>query len=158
MSVPFLTIADALAAKFVPAQVTPPTGYRNITFATARLNNNIVNVPFVAVFPPAPGEIEVTYVNQNQRTTVIPFKLRFYFEKSSGDLAEVTTALYSWATVLYDRLNTGNVLGLGGNPGVMKTFVTSGPGFASLPYAGTEYDGIEWTVSVWYKDDPALTP
>lgn len=157
MSVPFLTIADALAAKFAPGVVTPPTGYRNIALSTARLQNNLVNVPFIAIFPPEPGSVEVT-IDPGRRITVIPFRLRFHFDQASGDLSKTTAALYSWATVLYDQLATGAKLGLGGAPGVMKAIPTSGPGFATLPYAGTEYDGIEWTVSVWYEDAYLMTP
>lgn len=157
MSVPFLTIADALAARFAPANVTPPTGYRNIAKSTARLDNNLANVPFVAIFPPEPGEINVT-VSPGRRVTEIPFKVRFHFDRASGDLSKITAALYAWATVLFDQLATQSKLGLGGAPGVMKSLPTTGPGFAVLPYAGTEYDGIEWIVTVWYEDAYTMTP
>jgi hypothetical protein len=157
MSVPFLTIADALALRFAPANVTPPSGYRNIALSTARLNNNLVNVPFVAIFPPEPGEVETT-ISPGRRVTVIPFRIRFHFDQASGDLSKITAALYLWATVLYDQLQTGAKLGLGGAPGVMKAMPTSGPGFATLPYAGTDYDGIEWIITVWYEDAYQMTP
>lgn len=157
MSVPFLDIADALALRFAPANVTPPTGYRNIAASTARLQNNLANVPFVAIFPPEPGEIEVT-IGGGRRVTVIPFRVRFHFDRASGDLSKITTALYEWAEVLFDQLTTSSKLGLGGAPGVMKSTPTTGPGFAVLPYAGTEYDGIEWIVTVWYEDAYLMTP
>jgi hypothetical protein len=156
MAVPFLTIADALAARFAPANVTPPTGYRNIAQSTARLQNNLANVPFVAVFPPEPGEIAVT-ISPGRRITEIPFKVRFHFDRASGDLSKITTALYAWAAVLFDQLQTNSKLGLAGS-GVMKSMPTTGPGFAVLPYAGTEYDGIEWIVTVWIEDAYTMTP
>jgi hypothetical protein len=156
MAVPFLDIADALADRFDPDNVTPPTGYRNIARSTARLENNLANVPFVAVYPPEPGEIEVT-ITPGRRVTVIPFRVRFHFDRASGDLSKITTALYEWAEVLFDLLRTNSKLGLGGS-GVMKSLPTTGPGFAVLPYAGTDYDGIEWTVSVWVEDAYQMTP
>ena len=154
MSVPFLTIADALADRFKPANVTPPTGLRNISYATARLENNLANTPFVAIFPPEPGSVEVT-INPGQRMTVIPFRVRFHFDRASGDLSKNTVALYKWAEVLFDLLQTNAKLG---TAGVMKSMPTSGPGFAVLPYAGVDYDGIEWTVTVWYEDAYLMTP
>lgn len=154
MSVPFLDIADALAAKFAPASVTPPTGYRNIARATARLENNLSNVPFVAVFPPEPGQVNVA-IDPGRRVTEIPFRVRFHLGLTTGDLSKVMVALYEWAEVLYDLVQTGSKLGVSG---VMKAMPTSGPGFGTLPYAGKDYDGIEWTVTVWYEDSYLMTP
>jgi hypothetical protein len=157
MAVPFLTIADALALRFAPGNVTPPTGYRNIARSTARLENNLVNAPFVAVYPPEPGSVEVT-ISPGKRRTVIPFRIRFFFDRSSGDLPKNVKALYEWAEVLFDLLRTESKLGLGGGDGVAKAIPTTGPGFAPMEYAGTEYDAIEWIVSVWYEDAYQMTP
>ena len=147
-----LGIADALAARYAVMQA--PDGLSPITLATARLENNLVNFPAVAVWPPDPGEMVMTYQG-TRRKSEIPFTARLYLEASSSDLAKVATTLYRWLPVMVDATHAASKLGLG--PVVDKALPVNA-GLGMLPYAGKQYAGIEVRVIVWATDSVDLVP
>lgn len=136
----FDAIGTALAARYLAAQVTPPTGYRNIRVATTALPNQISMLPAVLVFPEG-GDFHTgngTRVGQSKWT------LRFYYDES-GDLSRAQAALLAWATVLVSQLL--GAVQLGGTAGVTRAVVDSWkPG--TMTYAEKEFVGIELGVTV----------
>ena len=149
----FLTIADALADRYDPTVVTPPTGFKDITTSTARLPNNIPNTPFVIVWA---DNGELNYLKKSGvREGDHEFLVNFYYSKAEGDAPRQIEALLSWLGVLIDQLHGQPQLGLGGNP-VMKAFVMNWK-LGTLVYGGTTYHGITLTVHVWTQDNVTWT-
>lgn len=96
-------IAAAIALRFGPAAITPPTGYADIRLSTHRLPKSIVTTPTVLVFPP---EASWSY-GASHRTGDLLFPVRFYAEVTA-DLPRATDAVYAWHDVLIEML-TGQV-------------------------------------------------
>jgi hypothetical protein len=159
MALDLLAIADALAARFDSAQITPPTNpdtsvaYPNIRLASARLPNNIPSFPAVGIFPPEPGDASFT-IGGGQRVAEMEFTIRFFYGEMTGDLPRHMIALYRWWGVLLDQLNSGMKLGLAT---VRKAIVISS-GIGVYTYAGVEHGIIEIKVQVTTEDTVVLTP
>lgn len=151
MALDMKAIADALAARYAPGLVTPPTGYPNIVAATATPPNALPQAPYVVVWPKS-GDL--TY-NPGQRKGEHEFLVNFYYARHEGDIPRESAALLSWLGVLFDRLHGQMQLGL--STVVMKAMVMSWA-IGALTYAGIEYDGITLTVHVWTTDNVTLTP
>lgn len=147
----YLAIADAIAARYAPAVVTPPAGLPNIAIATARPPNALVQSPAVIVWPER-GEIVWEGGYRYDRTA--DFGVHFYLARHEGDIPRQGAELMAWLGVLTDQLRGAAKLGL---PGVSKALVT-GWQVGQLVYAGTTYDGITLTVSVWTEEKAELTP
>ena len=146
----FLAIADALADRYDPTLVTPPTGFKEITTSTARPPNNIPNTPFVAVWL---HNGDLTYI-PGQRKGEHEFLVNFHYSKAEGDIAREMAALLSWLGVLVDCLHGAVKLGLST---VMKSFLMSYT-IGTLTYGGTTYHGITLTVHVSTEENVTLTP
>jgi hypothetical protein len=152
MALNMLAIADGLAARFAPANVTPPTNpttsvaYTNIRESTARLPNNLTAFPCVEVYPPAPGEGDMI-IGGGQRRSTWPFTVRFYYGQSSGDLERDMVALYKWWSVLIDQVLLGYTLG-----GTATKALPTTTGIGVHEYGGVEYAVIEMTVEVTTED------
>jgi hypothetical protein len=155
-----LAIADGLALRFAAANVTPPTNpvttvaYPNIRESTARLPNNLTAFPCVEVYPPAPGESDMTYMSGLRRSEHL-FTVRFYLGKSSGDLERDMVALYLWWGVLIDQIHAAMKLGIG--PPVLKAIPMSS-GIGIHEYGGIEYAVIELSVQITTEDTVTLVP
>ena len=146
-----LTIADALALRYASTNVTPPTGLKNITSATARPPNNIPNTPFVIVWAQS-GDVE--YV-PGQRKGEHEFQVVFYYSKSEGDVPREYVALLKWLGVLLDCTNAQMQLGLAGT--VLKSIPMKWE-IGSVVYAGDQYEVITLTVHVWTAEAVTLVP
>ena len=146
-----LTIADALAARFASGVVTPPTGLKNITTATARPPNNIPNTPFVIAWP-VRGDITIP---PGQRKGEHEFNVIFYYSKAEADIPRQYVALMSWLGVLLAQLDAQMQLGLGTI--VMKAEVMSWE-IGVHVYAGDTYEGITFTIHVWTSEAVTLVP
>lgn len=150
MALDMLAVADGLAARYLAAVVTPPTGYTNIRGSTARTPNNIPALPFVIVeLPSGP----LTY-QSGRRLGAHTFEVIFLYSKASGDIPRDKVAMLSWLSVLIDQLHGQSKLGLSS---VMKALLTN---YASInaTYAGQDYYAWQLTVQVWTEDTVALTP
>jgi hypothetical protein len=148
-----LTIADALAARYAPGVVTPPTGLKNITAATARPPNNIPNTPFVIAWA---NEGDLNYATTNGMLKgEATFQVAFYYSKAEADIPREYAALMSWAGVLIARLEGQTKLGLA--PLVMKAWPLKWE-IGALTYAGITYEGITLTVHVWTEEAVTLVP
>jgi hypothetical protein len=151
MALDLKAIADALAARYAPGLVTPPTGYPNIVAATATPPNALTQFPSVVAWP---NTGEITY-NPGVRKGEHEFLVNFYYAKHEGDIPRESAALLNWLGVLLDRLHGQTMLGLA--PIVLKAIVTNWT-IGALVYAGMTCDGITLTVRVWTQDNVSLVP
>jgi hypothetical protein len=139
MSIDFDAITVALALRFDPSTVTPPTGgYDNIRVSTGNLPNQMTPLPTVLVFP---ENGTLTYVPSKRDSDHI-FVVRFYYNQT-GDLARDTVSLRKWLTVLVDQLKNATQLG-----GTVTYARVEGYTVGTFTYAGLEYSGVELTVHV----------
>ena len=136
----FDAITVALAGRFAPAQVTPPTGYDNIRVSTGNLPGQMIPLPAVLVFPEG-GEFDHTR-GIGKRDSDHAFVVRFYYNQT-GDLERDTVALRKWLTVLVDQLKLSMQLG-----GIVTAARIESYTVGVFPYAGLQYTGIELTVRV----------
>lgn len=157
MSLDMLAIADGIATRYLG--VSPPSNpavydgeFPEIRSATARIPNALTKFPCVEVYPPGPGDSSFIYAGGQRRGEHL-FTVRFYYGRSSGDLARDFVALYSWFGVLVDCLHGASKLGLA--PEVTKALLEEG-GIGTHEFAGIEYGVIELSVRVWTEDSVTL--
>lgn len=137
----FDAITIALAARFAPAQVTPPAGgYGNVTVSTGNLPEGGLPPPFVLVFAES-GEF--THY-PGKRDSKHEFVVRFYYNQD-GDMERDTIALRKWATVLVDQLKLSAQLG-----GIVTLANVTGWTIGKFGYPGSEvmFTGVELTVEI----------
>lgn len=135
-------IAQALAARYAPANVTAPSGLQNIRLSTERLPDVLSMPPAVLVFPP---EEEFSYT-PGSRQSVQDWPIRFYHEEVSGPGRTVEN-LYLWRPVLIGQLLPNSQLGQSGSGGVaMATIVAARIG--TLVYGDIQFQGIEMVARV----------
>jgi hypothetical protein len=139
-------ISQAIAARFVPALVTPPAGMQNIRTATAGDPAH----PLQAM-PPLPAVVVTSIRGQrdlSRNTTRIfdhIFEARFYYSQA-GDMTRDMAALNKWATVLVDQLR-GAVQFAGSIPYVTRASV-DGYHVGYLKFADKDYASIIFDVGV----------
>jgi len=150
MAIDFDGITLALAARFAPAQITPPAGYDNIRTSTGNLPGQMVPLPAVLVFPES-GDFEADTVKVGGRDSLHEFVIRFYYNQT-GDLERDTVALRKWLGVLVDQLRGSVTLG-----GLVTSARISSWLIGLLPYAGLDYTGIELTVRVRINEPWSVT-
>lgn len=148
----FKALADALAVRYAPANVTPPTGYNNITTSTATPPNALPRSPYVVIWP---TEGTVT-LGQNQALGEHTFIVNFYYAKHEGDMPRETAALASWLGVLLGQ--TYPALKLGYTDGTVRKAIPVSWSIGALVYAGVTYDGITITITIWTEETVTLTP
>lgn len=142
-------INTALVARFAPAQVTAPVGYRAIRTATGDLPGQMTPLPTVLVFPDH-GTYDQKMGSKRDSTSV--FIVRFYYNQT-GDAERDYVGLRKWLDVLSDQLRASVQLGgLTWSSGVRQGEVTRVKvddwKIGILTYAGVQYSGIELNVSV----------
>ena len=142
----FNAIASAIATRFSSANVTPPAGLGNIRSATSALPQAIPSEPYVLVFPPEPGGVEMSYMSGTMTGTAT-FPVRFYLWKTR-DKGRNSVLINKWLSALYGQLIGRVQLGL---PSYVAYGVVRNLGAAQLTYAGEPYDGIalEVEVHIW---------
>lgn len=131
-------IAVAVAARYAPAQVTPPVGLTNVRRSTADLPQALNAMPAFLVFPDS-GTLNP---GNGTRTGKATFLGRFYFGLARN-LARETNALRKWLTVLLGQHSTGVQLG-----GTVVSIRTVSWKIGQMSYAGKEYSGIELGLEV----------
>jgi hypothetical protein len=147
--VDFDVIGTALAARYAPAQVTPPTGYDNIRGSAVDLPNQMLPLPAVLVFLDA-GTFRT---GNGTRLGGHDWFVRFYYNQT-GDLERDMTALRKWNTVLADQLKAS--VQLGGSQYVARVTVESYQ-VGTMQYAKEDYSGIEYRVHVTTTEPWAAT-
>lgn len=135
-------IAQALAARFAPANVTPPSGLTNIRQSTEKLPDLIAMPPTVLVFPP---EESFSYT-PGSRQAVQEWPIRFYERQVNGP-GRTVEDLYRWRSVLVGQLLPNSQLGQSGSGGVAFAVIVSDR-IGTLEYGGLQYQGIEMVARV----------
>lgn len=134
-------IAQALAARYAPANVTPPSGLTNIRVATEALPELVNAPPTVLVFPP---EEQFAYT-PGSRQSVQDWPIRFYLARVNTP-ARAVTALYRWRSVLIGQLLPNSQLGESADGVVFGVIVAARIG--TLVYGEVEFEGIEMVARV----------
>jgi hypothetical protein len=136
-------IADALAARYASANITPPTGeINNIRLATADPPQALDVFPAVLVFAMVePAEFSF---GANVRKGLVPFNVEFYLG-TDGDLKRQARRLHAWAGVLLDATLTSTHLGLGA---VVALTWARRMQIGVLEYAGAKIPGIAISVAI----------
>ncbi|HET7031111.1 MAG TPA: hypothetical protein VFI34_11415 [Candidatus Limnocylindrales bacterium] len=131
-------ISSAIAARYAPAQVTPPATLTNVRVATSDLPDELGPLPAVLVVPDsgslAPGN--------GTRVGEHVWLVRFYLDRV-GDLPRQMNVLRRWVGVLVDQHRTGMQLG-----GLVVYVRTIGWAIRILPFQGSDYAGIELRLAV----------
>ena len=146
-----LTIADALAARFASGVVTPPSGLKNITTATARPPNNIPNTPFVIAWAEGGDLIEGGGQVKGEHN----FTITFYHSKAQGDIPRDYVEVLSWVGVLLGQLHGQTQLGLGA---LVPEAAIMGWALAAPVYAGDTYNAIDLAARVKTRESVTLVP
>lgn len=131
-------ISSAIAARYAPGLITPPSGLQNIREATADLPQALGKMPIVLVFPPS-GEFKV---GNGTRIGTHRWTVRFYFGLTRN-LERELKACGRWATVLIDVHGTSAMLG-----GLVTVLRTVRYTIGRLDYASKTYTGIELALDV----------
>lgn len=133
-----LAIAAAVAGRYDAAQMTAPTGYDPIRYATHLPPNQMGPLPCVLVFADE-GDWDA---GNGTRLGVHQFTVRFYYDQTL-DLPRAQAALLSWLTVLGDQHKASITLG-----GTVVAVSTVSWKLGQMPYAGEDYVGLEFRVRV----------
>ena len=145
-----LDIATALAARFAPGALTPPSGETDIRSSTYLLPATITQTPCVLVFPP-----EETFAHSTRnRQSVQEWRVVFYLGQR-GDTAPEMTRAYGWADVLADAL-VGQVH-LGESADGVAYAVVAGMRTGSVTYASQDFLGIELGIAVHTSEGKNFT-
>lgn len=139
-----LTIADALATKFLTANLTAPSGYPALRHSTARLPNSIPTSPWVLVML-TEGEVVLGAQELNHS---LEFHVLFHYAKHTGDLARDMAGMLAWIGVLLTATFSDMDLGV---TGTRKAYPT-GYKLAVFTYGGDEYYGWDITFTVDYNE------
>ena len=134
-------IAQALAARFAPANVTPPSGLQNIRVSTEYLPDFITSPPTVLVFPP---EEQFSYT-PGSRQSVQDWPIRFYEAQVTGP-GRTVDRLYRWRSVLIGQLLDQTQLGESADGVAWVGIVAARIG--TLAYGDVEFQGIEMVARV----------
>lgn len=138
MTVDYNAVAAAIAARYAPAQVTPPAGLANVRVSTANLPNHLTMLPAVLVFLDA-GELTP---GNGTRLGEGVFLARFYLGAPKS-LARDMVKLTKWLGVLVDQHGTGLQLG-----GLVVAVRTRGWKVGMMDYNGVTFSGIELRLQV----------
>ena len=134
-------IAESLAARCAPANVTPPSGLQNIRVSTEYLPDFITSPPTVLVFPP---EEQFSYT-PGSRQSVQDWPIRFYEAQVTGP-GRTVDRLYRWRSVLIGQLLDQTQLGESADGVAWVGIVAARIG--TLTYGDVEFQGIEMVARV----------
>lgn len=145
-----LTIADALATRYAPGNVTPPSGYPNIRVSTSRIPNKMPTSPWVLVMlPNGEAVLASQWVDYH-----LDYHVVFHYAKHSADVARDIAALLSWIGVLLTRTYADMDLGVSG---VRKAYPVDFR-LTVENYGGDEWYGWDITVRVDFGEAQVMTP
>lgn len=135
-------IAQALALRYDPSNVTAPSGLVNIRLSTERLPDAILKPPTVLVFPP---EEQFAYT-PGSRQSVQDWPIRFYEAQVTGP-GRTVERLYLWRSVLIGQLLPNTLLGQSGDGGVAWAAIVSAR-IGTLTYGEVDFQGIDMVARV----------
>lgn len=141
-----LVIADALATKYLAANLTAPTGYPAMRNSTARIPNALPTGPWVLVVL-RNGEV---IIGTSQEAT-LEYHVLFHYAKHTGDTARDMTAMLAWIGVLLTGTFSGTKLGLSGSQPIKSALPTTFS-LEVFTYGGDEFYGWDITVEVMLRD------
>jgi len=134
----FDAIAAALAARYAPGLMTPPSGLGAVRLSTADLPQQVTVTPAVLVFPDS-GTLE--YGSSTRQGDAV---MRLQFLYSMGvDMKRDSIALRKWIGVLLDQLRGAAQLG-----GIVASARVTGWRTVKITYGGDDFNGIELDVAV----------
>lgn len=137
-------ISTAIAGRFSAAAMTAPSGLQAIRLSTGDLPNQVGPLPCVFVYPET-GNYDYSPSHRNGTST---FMVRFYYSQTN-DLSRELPALRKWLTVLADQLRGAAKLGgLTGSTWEVAVSRLDMWKMGVLRYAGEDYSGIEFTITV----------
>lgn len=145
-----LAIADALAVRYGPAVLSPPTGYPAMRVSTARIPNTLPTSPWTLVTLPE-GEL---VLGAGELNHTLEYHALFHLAKHSGDTARDMTAMLAWLGVLITATWGDMDLGV---TGIRKAYTTEYK-LAVFTYGGTEFYGWDLTVIVDFRESVVFTP
>ena len=131
-------VATALAARYAPGLMSPPSGQGALRLSTATLPQQASVLPAVYVFPDS-GTLQY---QPNGRQGDAVFKLQFLYSMGV-DMARDSVGLRKWLGVLIDQLRGATQLG-----GTVAAARVTAWRTAKITYGGDEFNGIELEVSV----------
>ena len=138
MALDFDAIATALAARYAPGLMTPPSGLGAVRLSTADLPQQVTVTPAVLVFPDS-GTLE--YGSSTRQGDAV---MRLQFLYSMGvDMKRDSIALRKWLGVLLDQLRGAAQLG-----GIVASARVTGWRTVKITYGGDDFNGIELDVAV----------
>ena len=137
--VDFDAIAIALAARYAPGLMSPPSGQAVLRLSTADLPQQVTVTPAILVFPPNTGTLEY---GASTRQGESGFKLQFFYSMGV-DMKRDSVALRKWLGVLLDQLRGAAQLG-----GIVASARVDAWRTAKLTYGGDEFNGIELDVTI----------
>jgi hypothetical protein len=138
MALDFDAIATALAARYAPGLMSPPSGLGALRLSTATMPQQMSVTPAILVFPDS-GTFEY---GASTRQGEASFRLNFYYSMGV-DMARDSVALRKWVGVLCDQLRGAAQLG-----GIVASARVSGWKTVKLTYGGDDFNGIELDVTV----------
>lgn len=140
------TIMDALATAY--GSLTPPSGLKAISQATATPPNSIPTFPFVTVVV---DDGDFVFMASGADVT-INAKVRFWLGEHTGDLKRNFVALNSWLGILLWATLSNTSLGLSASnvksaiPGAYRLFVDT--------YGSVQSNGWEIDVPILLRNVP----
>ena len=135
-------IAEAIAARFSAANVTPPTGQAEPKVVTADLPESISFFPTLLVLPPEMDD--ASYNASRSRTFALLYRVTLFLSRADGT-GRRAKAIHDWTTALYGQLGGQIQLGLPTYvPLATVEHFRSGP----VIYGGETYDGLTFDVNV----------
>jgi len=138
MAIDFDAIATALAARYAPGLMSPPSGLGALRLSTATLPQQVSVTPAVLVFPDS-GTLE--YGSSTRQGDAL-MKLQFLYSMGV-DMARDSVALRKWLGVLLDQLRGAAQLG-----GIVASARVTGWRTVKITYGGGDFNGIELDVAV----------
>ncbi|MEY4170634.1 MAG: hypothetical protein RLZ94_1707 [Actinomycetota bacterium] len=135
-------IATALAGRFTAANITPPSGYPNISSSTAEVPGALTSLPAVVVYPP---QGSWGFNAGASRVGDLTFNVRIFLAPMH-DTPRGATLVNKWHSVLIEQLMGQLALGQSSN-GVTHSFITASQA-GTMQHADIEYFGVELTVEV----------
>jgi hypothetical protein len=131
-------IATALAVRYGPGQMTPPSGQAAVRASTATLPQNVTIMPVVLVFPDS-GTLDY---QPNGRQGDSRYRVQFLYSQGL-DMPRDSVGLRKWLPVLTDQLRGATQLG-----GLVASARVVEWKTAKISYAGEDFNGIELSVDV----------
>jgi len=138
MAIDFDAIATALAARYAPGLMSPPSGLGALRLSTATLPQQVSVTPAVLVFPDS-GTLE--YGSSTRQGDAL-MKLQFLYSMGV-DMPRDSVALRKWLGVLLDQLRGAAQLG-----GIVASARVTGWRTVKITYGGDDFNGIELDVAV----------